>query len=255
MSVFLVKIFSSLKRRGVRRTLVRISGRLLLEAGIARLINRTLAKLFDARHGTQTCGIVFPEQMDIDPERKAHGQFYVATPFYEFKRLMARLDVDTTKYTFIDFGCGMGKVLLYADAYNFQSVIGIEYSTLLADIARKNIALYCGDKTPPPQVIIGDAGTFKIPPTPCVLFFFNPFSSTVTGEVLVNLHQAYQDGNQDIYIVWYNTTDNAAPLFEAPWLQVIDGETTCVIDDFDRPLLQLAQIWLPYTLFRVRPES
>ncbi len=206
---------SSVRRRGLRQTLVRKLAKMLVRVRAARIMKNVLDYIFDKRHGTRTSGIVTLNELNIDSERKNSGTFYVATPRYEFRNIIAGLGIDTTTYTFVDFGCGMGRVLLYAMDYQFFHVIGIDFSKYLADIARSNISRYSRHYRGPAQVITGDATEFAIPKSPCVLFFFNPFSSTVTSEILLNVYNAYMSGNHDIYhMVQYHVQCGAA--FRSP---------------------------------------
>ncbi|MGH6847078.1 MAG: class I SAM-dependent methyltransferase [Methylocella sp.] len=216
-----------------------------------RIMKNILDFIFDKRHGTDTADIVRLEDLTIESKKKRLGNFYVATPVYEFRKIIRHLGIDTTKYTFVDFGCGKGRVLLYAIDYKFLNIIGIEFSNQLAKIAADNIAKVDKENRCHPKIIVGDAAEFIIPREPCVLFFFNPFSDIVTSEVLSNIYNAYRANNLDIYVVWYNVTPCAAPLFEAPWLKILVGEQTCNTLWDERSLLQTAEISLPYSIFKV----
>jgi SAM-dependent methyltransferase len=43
-------------------------------------------------------------------------------------------------YTFIDLGCGKGRVLLMASDYSFHAIVGVELNAKLAAVANKNLA-------------------------------------------------------------------------------------------------------------------
>src|SRR6476646_1262783 len=45
-------------------------------------------------------------------------------------------------FTFIDLGCGKGRVLLMASDYPFQKIVGVEFMPDLVGAAQKNIAGY-----------------------------------------------------------------------------------------------------------------
>lgn len=227
----------------LRVTLARLSR----QARLARRVKDILDHIFDKRHGTRTAGIIPLEKLRIESRRKGLGEFYVAVPGYEFRKLVRYLKLRPEKYAFIDFGCGKGRALLYAMDHNFRRVIGIEFSESLSNSAVKNIAKYQGGHA---EVICGDAAEFVLPNEPSVLFFFNPFSDIVTREVLAGVYNAYRSGNHDIYIIWYNVTPNARPLFEAPWLKLLAGETTWnALLRERRTLLQMAEFSLPFSIF------
>jgi SAM-dependent methyltransferase len=247
------KLISSLRRRGVSTTFIMAFGTMLARAHIARAIKGSLDFIFDTRHGTRTAGIIALGSLRISSKRKSYGTHYVATPKYEFNKVIAHLDIDAKKYCFVDFGCGMGRVLLYAMDYKFSRVIGVEFSKYLADIARSNVSNWSRKYSGEVQIITGDAVEFVIPNEPCVLWFFNPFLETVTGEILSKIYHAYKSGNDQIIIIWYNVTPNAEPIFQAPWLEVLAGETACVTSKDKTPsLMRMAEISFPYSIFKVR---
>lgn len=224
-------------------------------SGVTRAIKNALDLCFDFRHGTRTYGIVQLESLTIESERRREGQFYVATPRYEFKQVMAKIGINCARYVFIDQGCGMGRVLFYAAEAGFRRVIGIELSSELAAIARENLVRYRGKgrKCVEIEVMTGDAGEFAVPMRPCVIYFFNPFSAVVTAASLARIKEACEAGNRDIYIIWYNVTGNAEPLFRAEWLEMISGSAR---DSVRTSFLQASNLALPYAIFKpVAPLS
>ncbi len=240
-------------RRSLRSVVARKLGKMLLRLRVARRAKDLLDFAFDHWHGTRTSGIIELGNLSIRSNRKDAGTFYVATPRYEFRNIVTRLGLDPANHVFIDFGCGMGRVLLYAMDQGFSEVVGVEFSEDLAEIARKNVAIYGKRFRGRMEVITGDAAEFVIPKHPCVLYFFNPFSSAVTGEVLANIHRAHLAGNDTISIVWYNITGNARPLFDAPWLEVVAGEKSCdPPPDENLSVSRLSHLTLPYSIFRIR---
>lgn len=204
---------------------------------------------FDVRHGTRTRGIVQLETLNIASARKADGQFYVATPRYEFTHMMKRIGVDPKAYVFIDLGCGMGRVLLYAAEAGFRRVIGVEFSPDLAAVARRNAARFSAGDGSEIHVVTADAAEFSFPPQPCIIFLFNPFSSAVMKTVLARIKQVYDAGNRDIYLIWYNVTTNTQPLFDAVWLETICAESG---DTARNSLAWICNFKLPYAIFRAR---
>ena len=52
---------------------------------------------------------------------------------------MARLDVDHSEFTFVDYGLGKGRVLMLAAEYPFKRIVGVEFSESLDRTARQNL--------------------------------------------------------------------------------------------------------------------
>jgi SAM-dependent methyltransferase len=217
-------------------------------SGTTRAIKNVFDLYFDIRHGTKTYGIVQLESLKIDSERRDEGQFYVATPQYEFNHIIAKIHIGPADYTLIDQGCGMGRVFLYAAEAGFGHAIGVEFSPELAAIDRKNVQLChrSRDKEVEIEVVTGDAGDFVVPNRPCVIYFFNPFSAAVAASCLARIKESYEAGNRDMYIIWYNVTSNAEPLFRADWLQLLHHGGGRLARS---PFLSASNFRLPYAIF------
>jgi SAM-dependent methyltransferase len=249
------KTTSSLRQRGVRETCIRAACALLARARLAKLLKSILGYSFDLRHGVRTAGKIQLDGLNIQSRNKKLGTFYIATPQYEFKGIISQLGIDAARYSFIDVGCGMGRVVLYAMDHRFARVTGVEFSPYLADIARRNVEKYSRRPRTSAQIVTADAAEYGLPNEPCVLWLFNPFVAAVTSEVLANVHRAYLAGNRDIFIIWYNVTANARPLFEAPWLQVISGETHYVKSQDARfEPLRAMELVFPYSILKARSD-
>lgn len=241
----MLAVFSKLRHHGFRYLL----GVVVARSGLTRTVKNVLDLCFDIRHGTRTYGIVRLESLTIESERRREGQFYVATPRYEFNHVMGKLGINPARYVFIDQGCGMGRVLLYAAEAGCRRVIGIELSTELAEIARQNILRLRQHERngAEMEIVIGDAGELAVPLQPCIIYFFNPFSAAVTAASLAKIKESYEAGNQDIYIIWYNVTANAEPLFRAEWLELLSDSAR---ESARNPFLMASNLRLPYAIFK-----
>src|ERR1700680_3118745 len=99
------------------------------------LANYLVDWLHDRRYGVQTRGLVAIETLS---EEGADCHDYFPTSFVTFRRAMATVQIRTGQDVFVDYGSGMGRVLLMAARYPFRRVIGVEISAVLNEIARKN---------------------------------------------------------------------------------------------------------------------
>ncbi len=111
-------------------------------------------------------------QLGLDPER---SYLYLPSPWPVLKALLKRDDVSRSD-TFVDFGCGKGRVVYLAARYPFGKVIGVEISEQLSAIARSNLArnrgrLECKNV----EIVTSDALDFDIPDSMTVAYFFSPF--------------------------------------------------------------------------------
>ncbi len=91
---------------------------------------------------------------------------------------------DRPDATFVDLGCGKGRVLILAARRRFRRVVGVEIVPSLASTARWNVqrpdALRRSHDI---AVVEGDAGALPLPLGPLVLFLYNPFEASIVASV------------------------------------------------------------------------
>ena len=160
---------------------------------------------FDLRHRVETFA---PKEVN---ERSApHGphecafQYQGADPKL-VTDLLALLPPDATQTTFLDYGCGKGRVLILAAMHGFKKLLGVELLEDLASACEANMrrilrrlpAAHC-------EVYQGDAALFDLPPGALTAFFYNPFSGAVLEKVLVRLKERSQQEPGSVRIVYVN---------------------------------------------------
>jgi cyclopropane fatty-acyl-phospholipid synthase-like methyltransferase len=79
--------------------------------------------------------------------KSRHAVQYEPSSANLVRAALASLKIDAARFTFLDFGSGKGRVMLIAAGSPFKSVIGVELSKQLHEIARKNIALLASELT------------------------------------------------------------------------------------------------------------
>ena len=109
------------------------------------------------------------------------------------------------KLTFIDVGCGKGKVLLVASDFGFKKIIGIDLSKKLLQICKQNIYNYKRLKHEKKliKLINIEATKYKIT-NENVFYFFDPFSETVLNAFLKNVLLSSKKNKREIYIIFAN---------------------------------------------------
>ena len=109
--------------------------------------------------------------------------------------MLDRVGVQPATTTFVDLGCGKGRVVLARRPQRpFRRVVGIEISSELAATARANVERYCSppDLLAPIDVVNADVTTVELPEGDILVHLYHPFETPVTEAVLRRL-EASQD--------------------------------------------------------------
>jgi hypothetical protein len=160
---------------------------------------------FDKRFRVQTSGRIPLAELAFDSPVKAQGIRYESTAARIVRAMLGYLPTDLRDFTFVDFGSGMGRVLLLAAEHNFRQIIGIEFAPHLHDVALMNLKSYRN----PRQACFAlsaycmDAAAFSIPDGPLVLSFFDPFREEVMRKVLSNLAASHHQSPRKMFLLYY----------------------------------------------------
>ncbi len=183
-------------------TLVRLLG-----ACVRRVHYRLLDPRYDRRHGIQTGGMHYPDQLAIESENARHSTESGPTPVRLFARILRSLgDIDFRRFTFVDIGSGKGRLLLLASQWPFARVEGVEFARELYEITLRNIERFAarGHRCDHIAVHGIDAADYRIPDGPCVFYLFHPFAAPVLARVLDNIEASYRAKPRDLYVIFYN---------------------------------------------------
>jgi SAM-dependent methyltransferase len=175
---------------------------------------------FDSLFGVQTEGVVDIGELGASRSSLAHARGYAPTPAKVFVDLLRKIKLQLEKVTFVDLGCGKGRVLLVASQFPFKRIIGVELSPDLALTAQRNIASYSNAKQECTriEVMCLDASHYAIPEEKAVIYLFHPFDEHVLARVLDNIHLSRQVHTEDLYVIYrnpmYEELFNLRPYFE-----------------------------------------
>jgi SAM-dependent methyltransferase len=168
---------------------------------------------FDRLHGVDTSGSM-PDYM-LGPGATA----YIAAQPSIIRQALAQIP-DRGACHFFDFGCGKGRPLLVAAEFGFAGLTGLEYSSALSRMARRNGATFrkANPGTPSIEIVTGDALAFELPAEGVVIFLYNPFRRPLMERLTANLEAMLQSRRQNLYVVYYNpvwaSLLDASPMLE-----------------------------------------
>lgn len=133
----------------------------------------------DWRAGARTYDYLTPAQLGLD----ADGHEYTPTRYPVLRKLLDCVPPEFRGAGFLDFGCGLGRVLVAAHGRGFAPVIGVERSPQLCERARAIVAGL------PVTIVQDNAAAVAIPASVRVLFLFNPFHGPTLAETIRRIEQ------------------------------------------------------------------
>jgi len=150
-------------------------------------------------------------------------QLYTATCYVRFRQMMKLIKIRPGEDVFLDFGSGMGRVVVLAATYPFRKVIGVELTERLNRIAQENVRRsrshhQCREI----ELHQMDARVFRVPPEVTVVYFWNPFCGEVLEQVFGNIRRSVLDSPRTVTIVYLSPPgvtglDEIKP--RLPWLK------------------------------------
>jgi len=190
-------------------------------------------------------GRVTVQELGLSPEKSVR---YEATPVNFFHSVVSKLALDYPATVFIDFGSGKGRTLLLACRYPFHSIIGIEISPALCEIANDNINRYLAGHKTSSEIAILCKGIEEFEydglsiPAHLLVYIFNPCTGLVLAPAVEKLSRLVSQG-VSVTIIYLNPVWLEV-LMNASWLkQVKYGET------FD----ETGNSFMPYVIFQSVP--
>lgn len=138
---------------------------------------------FDRKYGVETAKTV--QIVPTSSPNFVHGVRYSASGESIIRWCIENCGMPYSETTFVDVGCGKGRVLIVATMYPFRRIVGVEYSPQLAAICRQNLdKLNISQKC---ELNVRDAVDFVFPKENLLVFLYNPFDSTILKNVLTRL--------------------------------------------------------------------
>lgn len=165
---------------------------------------------FDARLGVSTSGITRSEELDFDDgEAQSHAVRYRASPPFSVRTGIAALRSWLPAFeeaTFIDYGCGAGRVMLIAAELGFKRVIGLELSHDLAARCQENLDRYGrrrGAGHGSLAVEIANAMEYSPGPSTRVFFFFKPFDQWILDGVMKQIEASLVAAPRRVFVLTF----------------------------------------------------
>jgi len=178
---------------------------------------RRYEKYRERKLGIQTMGFIPWNEITDD----ASCENYEAISYKCLDAAMNCIKIGGEDDVLLDYGCGMGRVVVTAATSPIRRVLGIELSPELAQIARANIER-AGSKIQCPEIVIhtGDATRFEVPDDVNRFFFFNPFVGEVLSAVQQKMHESIQRRPRDVKVVYLHRAAHEDAFARCDWLRL-----------------------------------
>lgn len=172
----------------------------------ARIHRHLLDPWQDRRLGIEAAGLHWPNELSLGGSNAQYSNEYFGTPSWVLDRALDALNIDPSRFVFVDFGCGKGRVLFRAAMRPFRRVEGIELSATMHSIALKNISLAeaAGLVRSPVVSHCMDVTEYDLPRDPLVLYLFNSFGEAVIKQVLERLETSLREHPRECYFIYLN---------------------------------------------------
>lgn len=187
----------------------------------------------DSRLAINAAGQHRPGELSLEGRNAPHATEYFGSPSWVVDRALDALKLDPSRFVFVDFGCGKGRVLLRAATRSFRRVEGIELSRPMYEIALENIdhAKTAGLVRSPVVVHHSDVAAYALPEEPLVLYMFNSFGAVVLRQLLENVNRSLRECPRECYFIYLNPVhqdqfDQGSILQELPksgWAKMVDA--------------------------------
>jgi predicted RNA methylase len=162
--------------------------------------------LFDLRHRVETVAPIELSSLSVPENKRSGASRYQGTDPRLVKEIFASLPRTATESTFVDYGCGKGRVLILALLHGFKRVVGVEFAPELAEMSRRNVCRVAPPSAAPDcfEVFQGDAADFPPPPGPLTVFLYNPFHGDTLKQVAENLQLHARQHANPVRLLYVN---------------------------------------------------
>lgn len=196
----------------------------------AAIAARRRDRAFDRRWGTETSGLANLSALSVDRAQAKHGVRYQPSSGAALEWAVRAGGIEPGACSFVDYGCGKGRIVMLASAMGFAQAVGVEFAPELARVAEANVRRFVerGGAKRAAKIVEGDAGAYSPPTGPLLAYLYNPFGPVVLAEVAARLEERAAAGDT----VWVAYVDpRHLELFEASgrWGVVARGDEAVLL--------------------------
>lgn len=177
--------------------------------------HRSVGTAFDMLHNIDTTAVVPPGTLGVTSPNRNAGVPYDPSPWRTLHRSLRLAGIRKPDgLTFVDIGCGKGKVVLSAITLPFRRIIGLDFSPYLCEVARQNVdsARLLRRRCSNVEIVCADATEWTASHEPAVFFFCNPFHIEVMEAVLRNLMDSHIHNPRRMYMIFFKASSSVTSI-------------------------------------------
>lgn len=161
---------------------------------------------FDRRFGLDTLTPVHRTDLGIASGNLRYAVSYGTIAPEDFHAAMASVKADLSRFAFIDFGSGKGRIVLLASDYPFEEIIGLEISPRLHQIALENLKAFRNplQRCSRIQLLHADFAAHRLPAKPLFCFLYNPCEAPLMNRVIENIQRSLAGNPSRSYVMYFN---------------------------------------------------
>jgi SAM-dependent methyltransferase len=179
-------------------------------------IDRAFELYHDWRLGISTAGGRRLEDVGIESPFSIN---YYPSDYRSLYKAFRRLRIRPHEDAFLDYGCGLGRVLVVAGTFLFRRVIGVELVPEWARIAAENLRRARSElRCPDLQVFQADAAAYPVPADVTLVFFYSPFHGPLLSSALAAIRSSLDQAPRRLRVVFKNTVHLERALKDHSWL-------------------------------------
>jgi SAM-dependent methyltransferase len=154
---------------------------------------------WERRFGIDTADCIPREMLSDDPASIG----YDPIGYRQLSVALKHADLSTPTGTFLDYGCGKGRVLARASVLPFEKIVGVELSSDLCDAAQSNIEqLSSRSRCTSIEVVHANASVYVVPNDTRNIFLFNPFTRHILEDVVEQIRQSLEREPRDLTVLY-----------------------------------------------------
>jgi SAM-dependent methyltransferase len=162
------------------------------------------SRVVDRRLGVETIDESVAKSLGVDVEHFRGTQRSLGwSGTWRVLRHVSR----TANDTFLDIGCGAGRVVCGAARFGFRRVVGVDIDPRMTALARRNAARLRGRRCEI-EIVQADATTFRIPDDVTIVFLYNPVRGEPLSATLHRLIESVDRAPRSVQIVYANPVEH-----------------------------------------------